>query len=215
MSMVSRALEKTSGLRPGEIPLGKALMLILFMALPGKLTTKTVRFLLGLTGKLTGRDLYRVANVVGPLVAALEAYGFNKWRGLKSFLGPTGTEYLALGTIAGAIDAGFERETITEIDKDLSDVMSDAVRNKIVAVVRKFKPAGFPEAGTSGWREQQRWLASPQKLGAGRRTPTRTAGATRPTRTSGPRRPLKAASPEKPIDWVQQTCEVLAAKSRM
>jgi|GEM_PF-2764834 len=192
--------------RPADIPVGKALLLLLLMALPGKLTTKVVRFLLGLTGKLTGKTLYQWANVIGPLVGAGEAYAFKKW--LKGPLGETGAEYLALGTLAGAIDAGFERGTIADLDKDLTDRIADPVRDKIVDFVRKFRTAGpgrtklggLPEAGSSALREQLPWLASPE--------------ARKSVRTAAPG--LGAVgTPQKPVDPIQFIEETLRAKSRM
>lgn len=202
---MERQFRWITDVRPAEIPVGKALLLLLSMALPGKLTTKLVRFLLGLTGKLTGRTLYRWANVIGPLVGAGEAYAFKKW--CRGFLGETGAEALALGTLAGAIDAGFERETIAELDKDLTDRIADPVRDKIVALVRKLRAGGLPEAGSSGWREQLPWLAGSK---AGR--PARTAGPGL-ARTSSPRL-AAVGSPQKPVDPIQLIEETLRAKSR-
>lgn len=190
--------------RPVDLPAGKALLLLLLMAVPGKLTTKLVRFLLGLTGKLTGKTLYRWANVIGPLVGAGEAYAFKKW--CKGFLGETGAEYLALGTLAGAIDAGFERETIAGLDKDLTDRIADPVRDKIVDLVSKLRTAGpgrtrlggMPEAGSSALREQLPFLASPQT-----RKPVRTA-APRPTAVGTPRKP------EDPIQFIEETLRAMS-----
>jgi len=203
---MERQFRWITDVRPADIPVGKALLLLLFMALPGKLTTKVVRFLLGLTGKLTGKALYRWANVIGPLIGAGEAYAFKKW--CKGFLGETGAEYLALGTLAGAIDAGFERETIADLDKDLTDRIADPVRDKIVDLVSKLRTAGpgrtrlggMPEAGSSALREQLPFLASP--------------GTGRPARTAAPR-PATVGNPQQPVDPIQLIEETLRAKSRM
>lgn len=197
----------TDKARIGDVPIGKALLMLLLMGFPGKFTTKVVRYLLGLTGKLTGRTLYQWSNFIGPLVGFGEAYAFKKW--LRGPLGETGAEALALATLAGAIDAGFERETIAQLDKDLSDIVADFPRDKFVEIINKIrgvavsgpgtKLAGFPEAGSSAWREQQKFLASPE--------------ARKPVRTAAPR-PAAVGAPQKPIDPIQQMEEILAAKSR-
>ena len=186
--------------RPADIPVGKALLLLLFMGLPGKFTTKVVSYLLGLT-KLTGKQVVNWANVLGPLAGAGEAYVFKKY--LRGLLGETGAEALALGTLAGAIDAGFEREIP---NKDLTDRMSNKVRDKLIDLISKFRTAGpgrtklggYPEAGSSGWREQLPWLASP--------------GTQKPAQTASPE--LAVGSPQEPVDPIQLIEETLRAKSR-
>jgi len=180
-----RTFSSIADWRPfGDLPLGKALLYLGLTGIPGKLTTKIVRALIGKITKgapIAGMDVYKFSNIVGPLVGILEAWG---WKGLRKSLGETLSEALAVGTIAGSLDAGFERGGISRMDKDLTDHMSDFVRGKI------FKAAGvgalpgitpiseipletagsglgaFPEAASSAFTGEERYagpsLASPE-----------------------------------------------------
>ena len=235
MSIVSRGIDKAVAVRPVDVPLVKTLLLLVFMGVPGKFIPWMIRWILAKVFDPTAPDYFKkvdiLTQVLGSLAGFGTAYGVKKT--LRGFLGERGAELMAVGTLAGSLDAGFNR--VGKYERDLSDIVSHGLRDKLEDLIGKIRGTeltgpgqvaaaagrrtalgGLPEAGTSAWREQQRHLASPQKLGAGRVTPTsvRTAGPGK-LGTSGLARPLKAASPEKTIDYVQQTCEVLAAKSRM
>lgn len=235
MSIVSRGIDKAVAVRPADVPLVKTLLLLGFTAVPGKFIPWMIRWVLAKTFSPTAPDYFKKVDILTQVLGALAGFGaaYGVKKKLRGFLGETGAEAMAVGTLLGALDAGFNR--VGKYNTDLSDVISHGLRDKLLDLVgkirgteltgpgqvaaaagRKTALAGLPEAGTSAWREQQRFLASPQKRLAGRVTPrtVRPAGPGK-TGTSGLATPLKTASPEKPIDMVQQTCEVLAAKSRM
>lgn len=236
MSIVEKGIDKGVGIRPADVPLVKTLLLLGFMAVPGKFIPWMIRWGLAKAFSPTAPDYFKKVDiwtqVLGSLAGFGAAYGVKKT--LRGFLGERGAELMAVGTLAGSLDAGFNR--VGQYNTDLTDKISHGLREKLLDLIgkirgteltgpgqvgaaagRKTSLAGFPEAGTSAWREQQRHLASPQKRLAGRVTPrtVRTTGPGKLAGTSGLAKPLKTASPNKPIDMVQQTCEVLAAKSRM
>lgn len=215
MGIISGTLDKASGFRPGNVPVGKAILLLILMGFPGKFTTKVVRYLMGLTGKLEGQTLYKWSNVVGPIVAYLEAYGFGKLKFMRNLLGDSGLEALKIGLLTGAIDAGWNRADIARLDRDLSDIIGDETRTLLVKAVRAISGGTFgsiPEAGSSAWREQQRWLASPQRGPGTTRSPVGTAPTAR--QFAGPST-TGLGAPQVEADPVQVAEEVLAAKSRL
>lgn len=215
MSIVSGTLDKASGFRPGNVPVGKSILLLLLMGFPGKFTTKAVRYLMGLTGKIPTDALYKWSNVVGPIVAYLEAYGFGKLKFMRNLLGDSGLEALKIGLLTGAIDAGWNRMGMATVDRDLSDIIGDETRTLLVKAVRAVSGGKFgamPEAGSSAWREQQRWLASPQAGPGTTASPVGTAPTAR--QFAGPST-TGLGAPQVEADPVQIAEEVLAAKSRL
>ena len=148
---VDNLLAKAANWRPKDLPIGKALVLLLFASIPGKLTTKLVRLFLGKVlgfgvtkTTVAGLNVYQWSNIVGPVVGLLEAWGYNS-RFIRKALGDVGADALAVGTIYGSIDAGFERGGITKMDTDLTDIISNAIRDKVAVAL----PAALPTV-TSG-----------------------------------------------------------------
>ena len=166
----------TDKLKVKEVPIGKSLLLLLFMGIPGKFIPKTIRYIVAhaLAKDAGSPDYFKkvdtLTQILGTLGGFGAAFGFKNWRGLKNLLGETGAEALALGTLTGAIDAGFNRAEWYA--NDLTDWMSNGARNKIldiIAGIRKkpveaslevAKAAGqmktelgaLPEAASSAWR---------------------------------------------------------------
>jgi len=234
MSIVDRAFDKGAGFRLADVPVGKAVLFLIFMGVPGKFIPWIIRWILAKTLNTTAPDYFKKVDIWTQIAGALAGFGaaWGVKKGLTGFLGETGAELVSAATLAGSLDAGFNR--VGQYNKDFSDMISHGLREKLLDAIgairgtaltgpgqvgtaagMKTALAGFPEAGSSGWREQQRFLAGSQKQLAGRVTPTSVRTAGPKTGTSGPGKATKVASPDKAIDYVQQTEEVLAAKSRM
>lgn len=209
----------TDKLKVWDVPLGKAVLLLLFMGLPGKFIPYAIRWILAKTLSPTAPDYFKKVDIYTQVLGFVTALGgaaaTKKW--LRGFLGETGAEAMALGWITGSIDSGWNRVGVFE--RDLSDVIGHGARDKLLDIIGKIKGtalsgpaqvttaagrktalAGFPEAGSSGWREQLPWLAGPKTQ--------------RPAQTASPR-PAPVASPQEPADPIQRMEEILRAKSRM
>lgn len=208
----------TDKLKIWDVPLGKAALLLLFMGVPGKFVPWLIRWILAKTLSPTAPNYFKKVDIYTQVLGFVTGLGgaaaTKKW--LRSFLGETGAEAMALGWITGSIDSGWNRVGTPE--QDLSDVISHGARDKLLDIIgkikgtaltgpgqvataagRKTKLAGFPEAGSSAWREQQKFLAGP--------------GARKPVRTAAPR-PAAIGTPQRPIDPIQQIEDTLAEMSR-
>ena len=177
--MIRETVDKIVDFRPKDVPLGKSLLLLFLGAIPGKMTTKVVRLIIGKLTKgreVGGMDVYQLSNIVGPIVGFLEAMG---WRSgfIKRNLGETFSEALAVGTVMGSVDAAFERGTVDKIDKDLSDYIADAPRDLVAKILAKVSGgttetegagiSGFPEAASSAWTGEQEYAGpSTEALGS-------------------------------------------------
>lgn len=218
MSLEKQFRWVTDKLKIWDVSLGKAALLLLFMGVPGKFVPWLIRWILAKTLSPTAPDYFKKVDIYTQVLGFVTGLGgavaTKKW--LRGLLGETGAEAMALGWITGSIDSGWNR--VGALEQDLSDVIGHGARDKLLDIIgkikgtaltgpgqvatatgRKTKLAGFPEAGTSAWREQQRHLASPE--------------ARKSVRTAAPR-PAAVGAAQKPIDPIQHMEEVLAAMSR-
>jgi len=204
-----------------DVPIGKSLLLLLFMGIPGKFIARMVRHLMVGVLDATDPDYYKKVDMYSQLLTTGLGFGaaLGVKKGLKGVLGETGSEAMALGTLTGALDAGFNRVG-ANVNRDLSDLIGHETADKLDYIIYRIKGtpvatagpgkakalglAGFPEAGSSAWREQQRWLASSE--------------APKARETAGPRETIVRREPvssEAPVDPIQRMEEILVAKSKL
>ena len=144
MSLEKQFRWVTDRVKIGEAPVGKMALLLLFMGVPGKFIPKMTEYLIlrCLKGKVVGADYYKKVAMWKQIIslgAGLgAAIGFKKWRWLRERLGETGTEALALGTLAGTVDGGFSRlDTAENFHKDFTDKISEGAKVKLLKLVGK------------------------------------------------------------------------------
>lgn len=161
----------TDKVRIMDLPIGKTILWLLLMGVPGKFIVRMVRQAVAkaippaTVGYLEKVDTW--TQILGTLSGLGVATLFKKVGPIKRFLGETGAEALAVGTLAGTIDAGFGKPSKgQDVAEDLSDKISDKVRDLILSIARKkpveLKPAetsskeqelgALPERATSAWK---------------------------------------------------------------
>jgi len=172
----------TDKVRVMDVPIGKVLLWLLLMGVPGKFIVRMVRQAVAkaippaTVGYLEKVDTW--TQILGTLSGFGVATLFKKVGPIKRFFGETGAEALAVGTLAGAIDAGFGKPSKGQnVAEDLSDKISDKVRDLILSITGKravaLKPTeipvtkeelgGLPERASSAWKEPgEEEYASPE-----------------------------------------------------
>jgi len=147
--MLEKAFRTATDFRPGDIPLGKALVAIPAVGLTGKLTQKLVRYIAA-TGatRETRTKRARIGAIAGVGLGILQAWLFRKYG--KRFFGETGSEILAFGSLYGNIESAFNFPVIEKdtSDTDLSDRIANPIVLKIGELIERVRglPAPAPEA---------------------------------------------------------------------
>jgi len=206
---LEKATRTVTDIRLKGVPVGKSALLALLMGMPGKFIPRLVRYALPpiivkiKPGMEVGQRIKQIdfwTRVLGLLGDYGLAYTFANVRAIKNALGPTLTEALTIGTMAGGIDALGQSSSLA--DADISNRISRPVADKIrevIMVLRGIAPSpdmagpkrypgsaqlgAFPEAATSAFGEKEEFIASPEVT--------------------------------KPVDPVQRAEEILAEKSKI
>ncbi len=203
--------------KPMGIPYGKAIWLILALAL-GKFTVRGANRIIRNVLKPTdpnyikNTDLY--TKIFGFVAGSGAAYGLGHWGWLERKLGTLGTEGLVLGTTTGMLDAMFQRSGLGYQNRDVSNWISEGITDELAKIVEKVK--GVALIGPKG---NLGALASPKRnLGA---LPEHQSSAWENPREeeyiqSPEESPRQAATtPLSPVDPAQFAEEVLAEKSKI
>lgn len=195
--------------KPMGIPYGKAIWLILALAL-GKFTVRganrVIRNVLKPTDPQYLKKVDWMTKVFGFVVGSGAAYGLGHWGWLERKLGRLGTEGLVLGTTTGMLDAMLQRSGMGYENRDVSNWISEGVTDKLAEVVGKIKGVAligpsakrnlgaFPEAASSAFEHprEEEYIVSPEEA---------------PTQA--------ATTPTSPVDPAQRAEEILAEKSKI
>ena len=147
---------KIADLRVKNAPLGKGALYLLGL-FPGKFVTGLVRNLVAKYAPVDKKiSMSKWAAVLGPVAGILLAMGWET-RFIKRLFGDTLAEALAVGTVAGSIDAAYAPAKMETRGVDISDVVVDKILGKVAPVGALPAPTAtsspeysFPELGTSG-----------------------------------------------------------------
>jgi len=190
--------------RPLNLPLGKTILLLVFMGIPGKLIVRLVNRIIRNVLSPTAPDYLKKVDlwtrIAGFLAGAGATWGFENWNWLRNKLGSTGVEALSVGTLAGTLDAMMQRSGMGYENRDFTNYVSEGLTDRLAAIVEKVRGTalvgprlgGLPEAQSSAWEtpRTEEFIQGPAE------------------------KPAELGTPEKPADPVQRAEEILAEKSK-